>query len=151
MPNQPKSAASGRTEAAAQKRVFIDSDVLTALEPAPDRRHDARRVIGSGVADAVRLLRESHDVVVITSRPLADIAELRTLPTAVTIPDGFPAGSWYITSDESWCEGERPAGLRSILVGPRRPPARRPTLRCDFEARDMAAAVMEILVRETMA
>ena len=151
MPPNPARPESDRSEAALPKRVFIEADVLTALEPARDRRHDPRPVIAPGASDAVRLLGESHDVVVIAARPLGDIPELRTMSTASAIPESFPSGSWYVTNDEAWCEGERPTGLRSILVGPRRPPARRPTLRCDLEARDIAAAVMEILVRETMA
>jgi hypothetical protein len=55
-----------------------------------------------------------------------------------------------LTIDPSVCSGERPAGVRTILVGPRRPPDRRPTARCDVEARDLSAAVMEILVRDTL-
>jgi hypothetical protein len=131
--------------------VFVDAGVLTVIEPAPDRRHDGRRVLAPGALEAVQLLGESHDLVVIAEDSLADVESLAGAASSPTVPNGFPPGSWYITDDEAWCEGERPAGLRSILVGPRRPPARRPTLRCDIEARDLSAAVMEILVRETMA
>ena len=135
---------------AARRSAFIDLDVLTVDERSPDRRHEGRRVLAPGAGDALALLREGHDVVVISAASL-EVPELAGLPTSQALPDMFPGGSWYVTSDDAWCEGDRPSGLRSILVGPRRPPARRPTLRCDIEARDLNAAVMEILVRETMA
>jgi hypothetical protein len=131
--------------------VFIDLAVLTADEPPADRRHEPRRVLAQGAADALALLSESHDVSLVTPVSVEGIAELAALPSVAAAPDDVPAGSWYLTGDEGWCEGNRPTGLRSILVGPRRPPAHRPTLRCDLEARDLNAAVMEILVRETMA
>jgi hypothetical protein len=134
-----------------RRHVFLDGRVITVVEPSPDRRQDGRRVLAPGAADAVDLLREGHEVVVIAGEDTVDVDELPSTPTSPQVPDEFPAGSWYITDDETWCEGDRPAGLRSILVGPRRPPGRRPTLRCDIEARDLSAAVMEILVRETMA
>jgi hypothetical protein len=140
------------TSSAARERrhVYIDSDVVTVEEPAPDRRHDGRRVVAPGAADAVALLSEGHDVLLVAPTPIA-IAEFASMATTASVPDSFPSGSWYVTADGAWCEGERPNGLRSILVGPRRPPNRRPTRRCDIEARDLNAAVMEILVRETMA
>ncbi len=58
--------------------------------------------------------------------------------------------TWVVTADPAWCERERPGGVRTILVGPRRPPGRRPTAHCDIEARDLSAAVIEILAREAM-
>ena len=143
--------ASAATSPATRRHVFVDGAVLTTVEPSADRRHDGRRIVVPGAAEAVQLLLDGHDVVVITDDSLADVTELGEVPTAPAVPATFPHGSWYVTADGSWCEGDRPTGLRTILVGPKRPPARRPTLRCDIEARDVTAAVMEILVRETMA
>jgi len=138
------------TSGSAQRGVYIDVAVLTVAEPSPDRRQEPRRVLAPGAADALTLLAEGHDVVVIAEAPV-DVAEVAALPTATSVPESFAPGSWFVTADETWCEGDRPTGLRSILVGPKRPPAKRPTARCDLEARDLNAAVMEILVRETMA
>jgi hypothetical protein len=70
-------------------------------------------------------------------------------PTDQAVIAGPTAGSWLVTSDPRHCE-RRPAGVRTILVGPRRPPGPRPTARCDVEARDLAAAVIEILTRDAM-
>src|SRR5206468_244229 len=133
-----------------RRQVFVEPGVLTMVEPAPDRRGPGRRVVGPGVPDALRLLRDNHHVLLIADQPPQDVPELADLPTVDAVPDSIEPGSWYVTSEPTWCEGERPPGLRSILVGPRRPPTNRPTLRCDVEARDLAAAVMEILVQETM-
>jgi hypothetical protein len=150
MKEGPTISALDTAAARSRRHVFVDATVLTNIEPSPDRRHEGRRVVASGAADAIQLLLESHEVVIIAPSPLADVPELAERSSTPTVPDEFPAGSWFITADEAWCEGERPTGLRSILVGPRRPPAKRPTLHCDFEARDLSAAVMEILVQETM-
>lgn len=130
--------------------VFLDPGVITVLEPAPDRRGPGRLVAISGVVDSLALLGDAARVAIIADAPLVDVPELAGLDTRASLPDDFPPGSWFITSDPTWCEGDRPTGLRSILVGPKRPPARRPTLRCDVDARDLNAAMMEILVRETM-
>jgi hypothetical protein len=68
----------------------------------------------------------------------------------LTPPDGPPqSGSWLVTADPRQCQ-RRPAGVRTILVGPRRPPGPRPTAHCDVEARDLVAAAIEIITREAM-
>ena len=145
-------ASTGAPDSAAPRRcVYIDASALTALEQPADRRLESHRVLAPGAADSVQLLVEGHDVVVLGGEDLDGLAGLGAARHEGTMPSDFPSGSWYLTADETWCEGERPNGLRSILVGPRRPPTKRPTLRCDIEARDLTAAVMEILVRETMA
>src|SRR5262245_61992114 len=133
-----------------RRQVFVEPGVLTVVEPSPDRRGPGRRVLGPGVHEALRLLLDNHRVTLIADEPAEDVPELADLPRMDAVPDSIESGSWYVTSEPTWCEGERPSGLRSILVGPRRPPTNRPTLRCDLEARDLNAAVMEILVRETM-
>ena len=65
------------------------------------------------------------------------------------VPDTVADGAWRVTANSETC-GEHRAGLRTLLVGPRTAPARRPAPRCDAEARDLAAAVLEILSRDVM-
>ena len=62
---------------------------------------------------------------------------------------GAGSAGWLITADPRAC-GRRSATVRTILVGPRRPAPRGPSLRCDLEARDLSTAVLEILSREAM-
>ncbi|HEU0237263.1 MAG TPA: hypothetical protein VFR14_12560, partial [Candidatus Limnocylindrales bacterium] len=57
--------------------------------------------------------------------------------------------AWHLTASPEACIG-RSTGVTTILVGPRRPPDRGPARRCDLEARDVAAAALEILTREAM-
>ena len=129
--------------------VYIERDVVLAPDPTEERTRDARAVPVSGT-DSLELLTDTHRVIVLGSDPLPDAEGLRSAETAAELPSPLPAGCWLITVDPAVCAGERPAGALTILVGPRRPPDRRPTARCDIEARDLAAAVMEILVRDAM-
>ena len=70
--------------------------------------------------------------------------------TVVGRPDAPPAApAWHLTASPEACIG-RSAGVMTILVGPRRRPERGPARRCDLEARDLAAAALEILTREAM-
>ena len=70
--------------------------------------------------------------------------------TVVDRPDALPAPpAWHLTASPEACI-ERSAGVTTILVGPRRRPERGPARRCDLEARDVAAAALEILTREAM-
>jgi hypothetical protein len=70
-----------------------------------------------------------------------------TIVGGADAPSAAPA--WHLTASPEACIG-RSAGLTTILVGPRRPPERGPARRCDLEARDVAAAALEILTREAM-
>ncbi|HET7703928.1 MAG TPA: hypothetical protein VFK35_11055 [Candidatus Limnocylindrales bacterium] len=63
------------------------------------------------------------------------------------LPVGHARGAWFVTADPATC-GDRQAGLRTILIGPR-PDAPRPT-RCDQTARDLRDAVLEILAADAM-
>jgi hypothetical protein len=65
------------------------------------------------------------------------------------LPDDLGRGSWFVTAEPARC-AERTMGVRTLLIGPRadRPPVRGP--RCDTEARDLAAAVLEILTHDAM-
>jgi len=69
--------------------------------------------------------------------------------TAAAAVETTSGSGWLITDDPRAC-GRRSPTVRTILVGPRRPPARGPLVRCDLEARDLSAAVLEILAHEAM-
>ena len=63
------------------------------------------------------------------------------------LPEAHPRGAWFVTADPATC-GDRQAGLRTLLIGPR-PDGPRPT-RCDQTARDLRDAVLEILAADAM-
>jgi hypothetical protein len=111
--------------------------------------------LAPGVVDALGTLREAgHEVALLVDSGAAAAARRSLkawgldLPT-VTDPSERSGGGWLVTADPRRCERRLP-GLRTILVGPRRPPGPRPTAHCDVQARDLAAAVIEILAREAM-
>lgn len=66
--------------------------------------------------------------------------------TAPGTPGTAPA--WLLTGTPVPWSGHRP-DLWTILVGPP-PDGHGPDRRCDFEARDLRAAVLEVLAREVM-
>ncbi len=138
----------------------------TILARATQRRGAPERPrLLPGVLDAIRRLHdEDYEVVVLSDRPIEPLATLgdqvRFDPTA---PDEFAAEpdrprrgngptprSWLISADDGWSERTRPAGLRTVRVGPRSSDNHRPTARFDLEARDLHAAVLEILVRDML-
>ena len=100
-----------------------------------------------GAADALRSLRDAVD----------DVVVLSDAPVPIDLPDGVrvqPAISgedrrttWFVTADG---ETTPPGGVTTMLVGPRRMPGHLPLTRFDVEARDLSAAVIEILTREAM-
>lgn len=104
-----------------------------------------------GAAHALGHLADSYELVVVGDPPLGvlDAFEVPIQSTSDLPPE--PAfGSWLITDDPGSCLA-RPPGLKTILIGPRRPATNKPALRFDVEARDLNAAVVEILTREAMA
>jgi hypothetical protein len=123
---------------------------LPAGAPLGAGSHPAR-----GVTDAIDNLREAgHDVFLFrepasSDQQLSEIAASTGLQIA-GIPEQPPGlGGWLITADPRHCE-RRLVGVRTILVGPRRPPGPRPTAHCDVQARDLGAAAIEVLTREAM-
>jgi hypothetical protein len=100
--------------------------------------------------EALGHLADSYELVVLGDPPRG-VLDLFEVPvrSAQDLPAGPAHGSWLITDDPTSCV-QRPPGLRTILVGPRRPASNKPTPRCDVEARDLSAAVVEILTREAM-
>jgi hypothetical protein len=103
-----------------------------------------------GAAEALGHLADTYELVVLRDRE-PGVLEALDVPVrgASDLPPEAAHGSWLITDDPSSCL-DRPPGLQTILVGPRRPPSNRPAPRCDVEARDLNAAVVEILTRQAM-
>jgi hypothetical protein len=117
--------------------------------------------IEGGAADpaAVRslghLVEAGHELVLVdeAGTSAADVATLirwlgsvanRTVPEVPARPD---VPSWYLTNDVARCHGLT-ARVHSVLIGAAPPPAS--IHRCDSVARDVQAAVMEILAAEAM-
>ena len=105
---------------------------------------DELRATPGAAAALERLERAGHEVV-----------DRRDAPAgSLDVPAAPPGGdrrrrAWHLTASPEGCV-DREAGVTTILVGPRRPAGRGPTRRCDLEARDLGAAVLEILAREAM-
>jgi hypothetical protein len=107
--------------------------------------------VAAGTPDAANQLRHltdtGHRVLILGDlpKPLADAS----IAAAASLPPTPPAGSWLLTANPELCANRRPP-LQTMLVGPRPAPSPRPAPRCDADARDLAAAVLEILRREAM-
>ena len=129
-------------------RVYLEPGVMTQ-PTGVDRAGD----VGSplpGAAAALGHLADSYELVVLRD-PEPGVLEALDVPVrgASDVPPEAAHGSWLITDDPTSCL-DRPPGLQTILVGPRRPASNRPAPRCDVEARDLNAAVVEILTRQAM-
>ena len=144
--------APGAPSAEARPRVYLDRDALTVPRPTDDRHaRPVRRRFVTGAAEALRHLAEGRcEIVLLGMAPTELLASLGVPLGFSETVEASGAETWVVTADPAWCERARPAGVRSILVGPRRPPGPRPTAHCDIEARDLAAAVIEILTHEAM-
>jgi hypothetical protein len=77
------------------------------------------------------------------------LARFPSAATVARLPDDPHRGSWFVTGEPARC-ADRPAGVRTLLIGPRT--GRTPVLgpRCDTEARDLATAVLTILAHDAM-
>ena len=146
------SSASATPHAAARPRVYLDRDALTVPRPTDDRHaRPIRRRLVTGAEDALRHLADAKcEIVLLGMEPTDSLARLGVPLGFSEIVEASETETWVVTADPAWCERDRPAGVRSILVGPRRPPGPRPTAHCDIEARDLGAAVIEILTHEAM-
>jgi hypothetical protein len=60
-------------------------------------------------------------------------------------------GDWLLTTDASRCGRARQTVCRTVLVGPVASDEPHPVSRCDFVARDLKSAVLQILTSEAMA
>jgi hypothetical protein len=121
-------------------RVFLDPGAAVienggAVDPAALR--SLRHLVDAG-----------HELVLV-DQPDESAADLRKL--AVRIVDAVPQladeRGWYLTDDVEHCR-EMTARVRTVLIGAA-PPAGS-IHRCDAVARDLQAAVMEILASEAM-
>jgi hypothetical protein len=106
-----------------------------------------------GVPDAAdqlaHLVDTGHELILLGEVPAPVAEAMPGARQAADVPPDVERGSWYVTADADTC-GDRPAGLQTLLIGPRMAPSPRPAPRCDVEARDLATAVLEILSRDVM-
>jgi hypothetical protein len=93
------------------------------------------------------LIEAGHEVVLVAPSDHRAASALSWPRHVPSLPKDPPRGSWFVTAEPARC-GDRQAGLSTLLVGPR-DDVPRPT-RCDITARDLAAAVLEILARDAM-
>jgi len=95
----------------------------------------------------VHLSEAGHRLVLVAEddHPAADLVAWTERTPA--IPEEPPRGAWFLTADPAAC-GDRRAGVKSMLIGPREDGPR--TTRCDATARDVRDAVLEILAADAM-
>jgi hypothetical protein len=134
-------------------RIYLHTGALLSSLPASDRRGGSDVSLVSGASEALRhLVDAGHELVVVGELPPAVRASLDLpLETAVDVGSADARGCWLIVADPEECRSRRRPGLRTMYVGPRRPPEHRPTARCDVEARDLPSAAIEILTQDAMA
>jgi len=135
-------------------RIYVDPEAVTiegggspeSSDKTPD--DEALRALGY-------LVDAGHEVVVVT--PGVQDPSARPEPpaglwaiageTVAGVPDGHPGSAWYLTRDVERCRGLS-ARVRTVLIGAA--PASGAIHRCDTVARDVQAAVLEILAAEAM-
>jgi hypothetical protein len=109
---------------------------------------DGSAALDPDVGDRLAHLADAgHKLVLVApdSHPATALASWSERTPA--LPAQPPPGSWFLTADPATC-GDRQAGLRTVLIGPR-DSGHRPT-RCDSTARDLREAVLEILAADAM-
>ena len=127
--------------------IYLD---LSALRlPSPDPAVPDDQLVPRALEAVAYLVDAGFDVVVIgpddASVPgLGEGVRRETEP-----PEHLEPGAWYLTG-EAHPAVRLPRGGATVLVGPRPPAGKVPLPRFDLEARDMAAAAMEILSRDAM-
>ena len=127
--------------------IYVDPDAAT-IESGGDAIGDR-----SPDPEAVRSLRflveAGHAVVVVATagqdlpRDLLEVAR----ETIAEVPESHDQPAWYLTRDVEHCQGLS-ARVRTVLIGAAPPSGA--IHRCDTVARDVQAAVMEILAAEAM-
>jgi hypothetical protein len=124
--------------------VYVDQDAVL------DDSH-ATRGLSEGALRSLGFLRDAgHEVVLVSPSAGVGEADPATEFTRIPIeavPIRPPEPAWYLTTDADNCQG-RSARLRTVLVGSAPAPAA--IHRCDAIARDVPAAVLEILAAEAM-
>jgi hypothetical protein len=110
---------------------------------------DSRLALGPGAALQLGHLVDAGQSPFLVGAWPGDRATLPDVPRLEEIPPDPARGSWFVTADPARC-GQRIAGLRTLLIGPRVGRSPTPGPRCDAEARDLAAAVLTILAHDAM-
>jgi hypothetical protein len=124
--------------------VYVDPSAAM-IEGAGDRALDH---------EAVRSLRfltdAGHEVVLVAEAGDSGAPDLVAAVTRTIgeLPETVNGSAWYLTRDVEHCRG-RSARIRTVLIGTTLPSGS--IHRCDTSARDIQAAVMEILAAEAMA
>lgn len=95
------------------------------------------------------LLETGHELFLVGDSPEGMAEALPGATRIGAVPADADRQGWYVTADPQVC-ADRHGGIRTLLVGPRAAVTARPLPRCDAEARDLAAAVLEILSRDAM-
>lgn len=104
----------------------------------------------SGAAGQLaHLLDTGHRLILVGDCPTSVRDHLPAAAAVDALPGAVSSGSWRLSDDPASC-GERLPGLQILLVGPRLAASPQRMPRCDAAARDLAAAVLEILGREVM-
>jgi hypothetical protein len=114
--------------------IYADASISTL----PDAGARLRQLVDDGWS-VVLLAPVDNDLV----------RDLDGATTVATLPDAPERGSWLLTAEQGICAERRP-GLRSLLVGPTQPAGGPPQPRCDADARDLGAAVIELMTRRAM-
>ena len=132
-------------------RVYVDLEVLSAGGGAR-RPVDVAAVDLAAVLSLDHLVDAGHELVLVADPPIgpgavAGIPGALAEAAVTAVPSEPGTAAWYLTSDPERCRS-RSARLRTILVG--RSPAPAAIHRCDSLARDVRAAVLEILAAEAM-
>ena len=124
-------------------RIYLDPQAAVidgSGEPSPD-------------AEALRTLRflveAGHEVVIVMAADEELPGQLRAVSSTriAEVPESPDAPAWYLTRDVERCQGMS-ARVRTVLIGATPPSGS--IHRCDTVARDVPAAVMEILAAEAM-
>ena len=129
-------------------RVYLDPSAVLLEEPGVGS-HEPQHVV-PGASKALRDLADAVDeVVVVGSGRLPQFDMPSTVHLADELPSTMGSDTWFITADPESIRSRSDAA-RTILVGPKRAPGPLPLPRIDVEARDLSAAVIEILTRQAM-
>jgi hypothetical protein len=122
-------------------RVYVDLETLLASAG------ESRAVDGDAIRALDHLTEAGHEVVLVADRAVPAALGGLAATTVAAAPTEPSSTTWYFTSDVDRCRG-RSARLRTVLVG--RAPAPTAIHRCDALARDVLAAVLEVLAAEAM-
>jgi hypothetical protein len=128
--------------------VFIEASALLLEGGAPADASTSPLQTGADAALG-DLAEAGHHVIVVGATGSLPTAIRDIAPSVGPIPADLPEWAWLLTGELAGCSERRPR-LRTILVGPPGPQVGGPQVRCDVEARDLRAAVIEILAREAM-